>query len=324
MQNSEKVFLAVTEEMSFSKAANRMFLTQQCVSDHIKRLEEAYNTTLFIRRPNLKLTETGETVANNLRRISSLEENMKKEIQGIENGTHGNFTLGINPTRARILLPRILRKYYSEFPYVTFSFLLDDTHNMEKMLLRGKINMLLGINASNNPDFSYLPVKREDVYMIASLKFLSKFIDVKRFKQANQICRIGPEELNGMTIISNKEDSTLIKLVNNFLEYNKINMHTAYTISDYDTQIEMCSNHLCAAFCPSLILTRVFEHNLYSDGDEAIKVFKVNKFLDSLNIDLIYHKSFNMPQYVRIFVDMLREEFVNKIELLDNYTRVSQ
>lgn len=42
-----EVFLVVAREMSITKAANELHITQQCASDHIKRLEKEYNVVLF-------------------------------------------------------------------------------------------------------------------------------------------------------------------------------------------------------------------------------------------------------------------------------------
>ena len=43
MRISFEIFLLVAEELSISRASRRAFVTQQCVSDHIKRLEREYN-----------------------------------------------------------------------------------------------------------------------------------------------------------------------------------------------------------------------------------------------------------------------------------------
>lgn len=53
MNNGFKMFLLAAEELNFSRAAHRAFVTQQCLSDHIKRLEETYHVLFF--RGNLKL-----------------------------------------------------------------------------------------------------------------------------------------------------------------------------------------------------------------------------------------------------------------------------
>lgn len=75
---SFKMFMAVVEEMSISRAAARSFVTQQCVSDHVKRIEEEYGVTLFNRRPRLSLTPAGEEMYKTLCRISELESNLEK------------------------------------------------------------------------------------------------------------------------------------------------------------------------------------------------------------------------------------------------------
>ena len=62
MKQSFNIFLLVAEEMNIGRAARRAFVTQQCVSDHIRRLEQEYEVALFERKPSLHLTKAGETL----------------------------------------------------------------------------------------------------------------------------------------------------------------------------------------------------------------------------------------------------------------------
>ena len=57
---SLEYFLIAAEELNFTRASERLFITQQALSSHIKRLEEEYNIQLFERRPALHLTLEGE------------------------------------------------------------------------------------------------------------------------------------------------------------------------------------------------------------------------------------------------------------------------
>ena len=75
---SFKMFMTVVEEMSISRAAARSFVTQQCVSDHIKRIEEEYKVILFNRRPKLSLTPAGEEMYKTLCKIAELESDLEK------------------------------------------------------------------------------------------------------------------------------------------------------------------------------------------------------------------------------------------------------
>ena len=55
MTNSEIAFMALAEELNFTRAAERIFMSQQGLSDHIKRLEAEYDTQLVTRRPEVTL-----------------------------------------------------------------------------------------------------------------------------------------------------------------------------------------------------------------------------------------------------------------------------
>ena len=67
MRQNYKIFLLVAEELSYSKAAKKAYVTQQCVSNHIQRLEKELNTKLFSKNPTIQLTEAGKILYNAVR-----------------------------------------------------------------------------------------------------------------------------------------------------------------------------------------------------------------------------------------------------------------
>ena len=46
-----KYFLLVAEELNITRAAERLYISQQSLSNHIQRLEQYYGTKLFYRKP---------------------------------------------------------------------------------------------------------------------------------------------------------------------------------------------------------------------------------------------------------------------------------
>lgn len=62
-------FLTAAEEMNFTTAAQKLYITQQTLSSHIKRLESEYGVALFNRRPHLSLTPEGERMVRYATRI---------------------------------------------------------------------------------------------------------------------------------------------------------------------------------------------------------------------------------------------------------------
>ena len=80
MTTSFQMFLLAARELNFSRAAELAYVTPQCLSDHIRRIEEHYGVTLFTRRPKLRLTAEGETMLRYLTRIRALEGDMENEL----------------------------------------------------------------------------------------------------------------------------------------------------------------------------------------------------------------------------------------------------
>lgn len=101
MELAQKMFLLAAEEMNFTKAAKRAFVTQQCLSEHISKLEKQLHTKLFLRGRHLQLTESGKALVSTLQQIQHLEENLEHRIQEIEAGEIGEVRLGISTSRAR-------------------------------------------------------------------------------------------------------------------------------------------------------------------------------------------------------------------------------
>jgi DNA-binding transcriptional LysR family regulator len=118
MQINHEIFLLVAEEQSISRVAQRKFLTQQCVSDHIKRLEGQFAVQLFTRKPRFQLTQHGHELVAYLRKIRQIEENMYQKMDMRAHGERGSFTMGISSSRSQIVLPWILPEYYARFPEV--------------------------------------------------------------------------------------------------------------------------------------------------------------------------------------------------------------
>ena len=150
MTQNQKIFLLVAETLSISKAAKRAFVTQQCVSDHIKRMEEEYGTKLFHRNPYMHLTPAGEVVFNSLNNIEMIEKNLMKSISDFSNERKGSFSVGMSTTRSKLLIPLLLKRYHELFPNVEISFFSGDTKILEKNLLHNKLDIFLGINTSLN------------------------------------------------------------------------------------------------------------------------------------------------------------------------------
>ena len=73
-------FIALAEEGSISKAAERLYVSHQGLSKYLKSLENHYGVTLFNRKPKLSLTPAGQAVYEAARQMQLLEENLETTL----------------------------------------------------------------------------------------------------------------------------------------------------------------------------------------------------------------------------------------------------
>ena len=110
-------FLAVVEEGTFTRAAERLFLTQPAVSLSIKKLEEEVGGPLFARDVHdLSLTEAGRVLADYARRMVRLRDDATREMARLGSMAAGSLTVAAHEAAAVYLLPVALRTYVKKFP----------------------------------------------------------------------------------------------------------------------------------------------------------------------------------------------------------------
>ena len=301
-----RMFLLVAEELNISRAAKRAFVTQQCASDHIKRLEKYYGLKLFDRKPKLALTDAGIVMQEKLRHMQAIESIMAEEIREIKGENVGHLKIGMNPTRARILLPDTLENYKKKFKKIDTSIMLHDTAILEEMLLKNDIDMFLGVNTTSNPSFNRVKVADDKIFLLGTIPFFLNKMKISEEELKKMLKNgIKLEKIRNLPVVRNLTDSTLNHMINRHLDKNDVILDTFTSISDYDTQISICGKGLGIAFCPTLVLSKVIEHNKLLPKEERILIIPVVDIKEELRIDLVTHKEVPLVEYFQGFVNCI-------------------
>ena len=319
MTPSLKMFLVVAEEMSISKAAARSFVTQQCVSDHIKRLEDEYGVVLFKRRPRLSLTQEGKVMLKVVKEIENLEEKLKLQLENIKENRIEKLVIGINATRINILLPKLLPIYHKLYPNVIISFVRHETRELEQMILKGSIDMFVGVNTHTNPQFRTVALGTDKLHILLSAKMVEKYFSLDEETIRNMRKGLNFSQLKDIPFVGNFEGSTLNELVNYYTEKSGIELNNLYYTGDYDTQIALCTANLAAVACPTMILNKVLEYNKKVSKDEKIYIFPLNNQSEELKIELISNREVETTPHGEKFAELLKDEIEDNIDTLKEY-----
>jgi DNA-binding transcriptional LysR family regulator len=112
-----RYFIAVAEELSFNRAAQRLHMTQPPLSNQIKQLEDELGVLLFTRTSRgVRMTEAGEALLEEARRFFVQLEQATRVVQRVGHGEVGRLTLGFVPSASNEVLPSILRAFRHSYP----------------------------------------------------------------------------------------------------------------------------------------------------------------------------------------------------------------
>ena len=139
-------FIVAAEELNFTKAAGRLFITQQSLSSHITKLEDYFGIELFDRTPPITLTPAGVCLYENARSLISLRRQTELQIPDIKDFRSGSLTIGIARERGAIYLPLILPEFHRRFPSVKLVLLEGTTDEIQQAMDQGKTDITIGFS----------------------------------------------------------------------------------------------------------------------------------------------------------------------------------
>ena len=114
-----QVFHAVAKHLSFTKAAEALFMTQPAVTFQIRQLEEHFNTRLFDRaHGRIALTAAGTLALEYAERILALSAELDTRLKEMSGQVAGPLLIGASTTIAEFLLPQILGEFKARYPAV--------------------------------------------------------------------------------------------------------------------------------------------------------------------------------------------------------------
>lgn len=305
---SLQYFVEVAKELNITNTAKRLFVSQQCLSLHIQRLEQHYGVELFHRKPKLSLTHAGEQLVHTATRILEEEGELTKRFAEISGSGVGCLKLGIPTYRAQICLPLVLPTFHAKWPKVTLHLAELSSLEMEQMILDGQLDLYLGIYNYNHPLLVYYPVMTDDVYLVVSDAVLEKYYGEKA-AELKQKARMGADlnDFRQLPFLLVSHPNRLRKVADEcFREVGyqpKIYIESANT----DMLISLFPNNFGAFFLSRMGLPLL--QNVVSDANVFPLLYK--NALIKHKVIIAHHKDRYLPPYAKDFIQMIQPVYEN-------------
>ena len=190
-------FLKLAETNNVTQAARELFVTHQCLSRYLAKLEKECGTALFYRKPRFTLTPEGRMLLDTLRQVESLEMDIRQHFrEGLE-GTSGTIRVGTTEGRFRIFIPPLITSYSALYPHMHLAVTSARPDALEAMMLNNKLDlMLIGQPRQLSRFIKSQIVLQERLYVVLSdamcRKYFPEAYDITIYKR---LFNLTPKEI---------------------------------------------------------------------------------------------------------------------------------
>ncbi len=214
MDYRDIVFIAVAENLNFSKAAEELFISQPAVTNHIKELENRLNIALFERKGNrVYLTEAGKLTYNRLKSIRQQYREMEYDLERLNDTFKGTLRIGASSTISQYVIPKVIAAFYQRYPKINLYLLNGNSFEMEQKLLENEIDLAFVENEASQSNIKYIDFLDDEICVITG----SNSVYAKRKT-------ISAADLQEIPIVLREKGSGTLQVIQSSLLKHNINL----------------------------------------------------------------------------------------------------
>ena len=151
--------IAIAEQGSFTKAAKHLYITQSALSQGVSKLEVELGTKLFIRETTpITLTQAGEILLKDSYAILQIYGNIPKKIADLEHLCTGRLNIGISEFYCRYYFSKVIPLFRKKYPGIELHITEEISSVLEKMILRGNLDLSIFSRPDKSPLIDYEPI----------------------------------------------------------------------------------------------------------------------------------------------------------------------
>lgn len=171
MDQQLQVFVTVVEMGNFSRAAEKLLMTQPAVSQYIQSFERTMGIKLLERSNKfVRLNQAGEIVYHHAKEILGLYTKMHYLIDDLTNKTSGPLSIGSSYTFGEYVLPHIIAKMHGKYPLITPNIMIGNTEEIAKLVLGHQLDVGIIEGEFKDKNLTIEPFAEDSMYLVASPK----------------------------------------------------------------------------------------------------------------------------------------------------------
>lgn len=283
-----RIFIAVYETLSFTKAGKKLYLAQPAISLAIKELEEYYHVPLFDRiKHSIYPTEFGENFYKYASHILSLMDEMEDFTK--DWNTNRTLRIGSSITIGNNILPSLIKSFSKLYPQTDVEVIINNSSVIESAILQNTIDFALIENEPTFEKISKIPFMQDSLCTLIS-------IDHPLAKQDN----ITLKHLSNEHFLMREKGSSVRELVDSIFIANQFSVKPYWESTSTQALIRAVENNLGVTTLPYQLIKHRYDHS---------KVILLD--IPELNIqrsyNIIYYEGKFLSKTAKAFFDLCKQ-----------------
>lgn len=162
-------FICVAELLNFTKAAEKLYISQTAISQQIKSLEDSLNVTLFIRNNRkVSLTPAGEAFYKKSKLIVNDVNEAINEAVKTASGYNGSLKIGFTSGHSTFIIYNLVKRFLIKYPDIDITILDDNFGNLYEDLNNKNLDLVFSVdfNLKEIRNFRFLHLNSDYLYVI--------------------------------------------------------------------------------------------------------------------------------------------------------------
>lgn len=309
MLSNYHYFLTLAEELNIARAAEKLFISHQCLSKYLKKLEKECGTVLFQRKPRFALTYAGERMLESLRQIEMIEQNLTDQFTDIQSGSTGEVRIGIPEGRLRILMPELIEQFKQTYPSVDLRVASAGPSALVEMLENNKVDLV----ATTDPHIPLSSIRRkvllkERLYLVISDNMLREYFPseypgcIDRFRSGANL-----SDFRHVPFVLNHPGFTSRDMLDAYLRNTGTALRCTNEIQAMDLHHLMTARDFAASFALTMYLPGIEQLSDTATSYSELYVFPIQGFGETNDFVLLSPKDRIFPQYTLHAISLLQK-----------------
>lgn len=287
-------FLEVAKQLSFSKAAEKLNVTQPTLSKMVKNLEEELDVLLFDRTTkHMELTDAGEIVFEEAQEIMRLMNNLSDKLADRMKIKKGHVKIGLPPVIGSLFFPNLIRDFRQYYPNIQIGLEEEGAKKVEKMIEEGTVDFGVAVLPVNQEMFDSNPFVKSELKLIVDAGHPLAEADTIPLKR-----------LQNESFIFMREGFALHDRIREHCIQAGFNPNVIYESSQWDFITEMVAKGNGVAILPEPLCRKL--------DPSMIKMISIIEPKIPWDLAVIWKKNKYLPYATKVLLQFIKSNFPNE------------